>query len=79
MAIIEIDQKEIVIPTGWELIEAAKSANPLYWLLLCKRTKDGMYVTWEYNSQSLCYWGHYEWSATAAELEFRARLESSNL
>lgn len=79
MAILEIEQKEIVIPKGWELLKADKLVNPLYWLILCKRISDGMYVSWEYNSQSLCYWGHYDWSLTGAELEYMARLSASNL
>ena len=68
-----------ILPAGWELIKSAEVNDTVYYLLLCKRTKDGMYVTWEYNSQSLCYWGHYHWDLYEAELEFAARLGSSNL
>lgn len=72
--------KEFELPQGWELIEskAKKNCESGYYIVIAfKKFQYGMqYVTWEYNSCSRCYWGHYFYEPSEATVDFNKRVEN---
>lgn len=58
-----MDKLNFKIPKGWTLLEVQEKPyqkkEKEYFIIVAVRESDRMFVTWEYNDRSECYWGHY--------------------